>query len=635
MSTEKEEEERIRREEEEKLQKERDERERIALEEKRKREEQIRKKQEEERERIQKEGLLFKKREEKFLELLAQKKAVASEEGEWKKYIECSRLPNVDKQTDINSFLSVWRDNPNSEGEEIAVNEEFENAHEGINLFHSILQRYQEAKAEGDQKNQEKHKGNISLVVKATIDTLDDITACMMKYSDIYVQSDKFVRPVSDSIQYGLWVNISKKRLKQVEFESINVTCELALKGMTQKEIALRVMQLSFDPLTCLATHPVRFLPLGGVLYIETLDIPPIPMTRAGFKMREIKEISSRVNRVPYQDVDWEGHIEEPPTKVTFNIPNHVLIRSETPFVGWWDSKASQWKLNGISNTFYDPDSRRIEFSTTHLTTSLAVVHQRTFDVPYQQWYLSPLCPAGKNCAVLSLTPKAQYSSTASVGQIVFLIRNDKCKLIAPDKPELAHLFNLMMTPMELLTKMASSGINLILEDRDGEFIEYKPKSSTMERNAYKSISDLCSICIFSSSKWNQNKGVPKDVGIFQVSKHLFDPRSVDHPLTEDIVPHEEIDMRFVKQHLTFEIGQENEWDLMRVDEDKFGFVRNTEGGNELNIDQVEGLNTHLNMILALEEKNNSDLDPMIISSNQLLGDTVRILLNVVRPLGW
>jgi hypothetical protein len=485
---------------------------------------------------------------------------------------------------------------------------------------------------------QRMHANNMDLVAKAIIDTLDDVTAYIMKYSDLYVQSDKHIH-ISDSIQFGLWINISKKRLKQIEFEGINITCELALKGMTQKEIAIRVMQIHlFDPLTATATHALRFMPLGGVIFIETLDIPPAPFIRGGFKMREIKDISHKVNRVPYQDVDWEGNIEEPPTKISFVVPKTVLIRSETPYVGWWDPKMNQWKLNGITGTIYDPETRRIEFSTTHLTTALAIVHQRTFDLPYQQWFLTPLQIAGKNYAIFSITPKAQYSQIESIDQIVFVIHNNKCKLIAPNRAELAPVFDKMMDPMDLLIYMAQNGINLLPEDRDAEFTDFQPKYFAMEMKAYESIATVCSICSFSSSKWNQENSIPKSMGILRISADLLDPSKLDNSITDDLVEPSQINMEYLKQHLFLDLTKEDAWELMFVEEGKCGFINCVEQSKDFSCTVPEGLQTHLNIALALQEKHQcepGEIESMIFSSNQLLGDTVRKIFNVVRPLGW
>ena len=54
--------------------------------------------------------------------------------SQWSKYISCIRLPDVHNEKEMNSYLSVWRDNPNEEIEERDIQEDFRSAQEGIQV---------------------------------------------------------------------------------------------------------------------------------------------------------------------------------------------------------------------------------------------------------------------------------------------------------------------------------------------------------------------------------------------------------------------------------------------------------------------------------------------------------------------
>lgn len=86
------------------------------------------------------------------------------------------------------------------------------------------------------------HKDNMLRVAQMILDTLDNITAYVMQYSDLFLGKETHMYcHVMDDLKYGLWVNLRKNaRMKFVDFAPIRVTTELALKGMNLAAIAMR-----------------------------------------------------------------------------------------------------------------------------------------------------------------------------------------------------------------------------------------------------------------------------------------------------------------------------------------------------------------------------------------------------------
>jgi hypothetical protein len=177
-------------------------------------------------------------------------------------------------------------------------------------------------------------------------------------------------------------MNLGKQqRLKTIEFEEIGVRCEL-IKAMAVQKIAVRAVRTKYDILTLTTLTKPLFEPIGGLLFIDILAIPP-PSTQIGvWKRRQVTNLATKVERKSYTQTDSDGNEQAaPPTQVSFIVPNNVIVRREIPHVAWWDKKNSAWKLNGISGTKFDPKTRRLEFSTVQLTTALALVHVSLVDI--------------------------------------------------------------------------------------------------------------------------------------------------------------------------------------------------------------------------------------------------------------
>jgi hypothetical protein len=199
---------------------------------------------------------------------------------------------------------------------------------------------------------------------------------------------------------------------------------------MAVQKIAIRAVQTNYDVLTVSSMTKSLFEPIGGLVFIDLLAIPP-PSTQIGaWKRRQVTNLATKVERKSYTQTDSDGNEQQaPPTIVSFIIPENVIVRREIPHVAWWDKKNLSWKLNGILNTKFDTKTRRLEFSTVQLTTALALVHQRTFDVPFERWYITPLPSAGSSYALYSITPKTQVNAISAMSEIIILV-HDVCESI-------------------------------------------------------------------------------------------------------------------------------------------------------------------------------------------------------------
>lgn len=624
----KEEEERLRREEEERLRLEEEERKRREEEERKRREEEERLAKEE-RKRIGIEADQFASTESEMEFQYKRKIKRLIEEEEWERYIQCSHLPNVEDERDLNSFLSVWRDNPNFKHENRNIKNDFEDVQKGIEVMRAIEDRYLQIE---DENKKNFYKKYLLDVADACRETLDEITAHIMQFSDRFISQDlNQYSNIMQDFKYSLWVNILKNpRMKYVDFEEINTSVELALKGMSLSNTAIRVIQLKFDPLSIRARRNPIYQPLGEIVYIETLMIPRPPITiPGGWVCRKITELAYTVKRTPYVQQDAQGNDVEPPaTQVKFKVPDNALIRGTEPLVAWWNEKKKTWSIEGISDITYDPKTRIVDFKTKHLTTALAVVQSRVMDVPFQYWYITPLPECGNEYAVLVIKPAPQTVQERLISTIYILIHQTKCKLISPMVPELYYLKDKWLPPKILLKHMANSGINLMLVDADGDFTAVRPKEYDLEKKAYHDMAMVCSICAFSSSKWNQDPNCGQNRAVFNISNDLFDPREwVDAKgiAEEECLKPPPIDFK-----------DKTLWSNMSYYSTKCGYMDCSDESEELNFKQPESLQTHHNLYLALQEKYDPDeIKRRQEASDILLINTVRTLLMAIRPLSW
>lgn len=64
------------------------------------------------------------------------------------------------------------------------------------------------------------------------------------------------------------------------------------------------------------------------------------------------------------------------PMRIMMTVDKSVMVREEKPLIGWFDEASDSWTREDVTDVVYDPDTRRLAFTTLHLT-HLAMLHVR------------------------------------------------------------------------------------------------------------------------------------------------------------------------------------------------------------------------------------------------------------------
>lgn len=678
-------------EEEERLRLEKEEEERRAEEERIQKEKEENERRERERirreaeiKRLSEERIIFKPTWDIFTNLYKKEEAEVSKRREWLEYLKCSPLPSPSEVSAINSYVSLWRssfeDNNYIEGgvSQRDIKSDFHECGQAVELYYSVEREMLKCE---DEEEKNVHESNLKLLSKSLYHTFDDITCHLMQFSEVFMDGDTSqFNFASKYVQFGLWINNLKKKssfAKHVNFKEIGAFVELKLRGASFLDYGIRFVHYPIDFLTPRCKEHSTHVPIGGIIYIDFLDMPPAPQTnRSGWNVRRITPLTKRLQRRPYKDFDLhKNEIDPDPTKVSFRVRKDVLMRKDIPRLAWWDPRRRHWSQEGIllDTVRYEGEKERlVSFSTTRLTTAIAVVHERVFDVPFRRWLLLPLPSIGRNCGAFIVTLKEHKElklagHEKNVEDLVFLVWGDRVRLSFPVFPEFQELNEGWMEVGEMLSKLSASGIVLTLEDEDAENADISPKGKEVEKKAYKEMGLLGTCMAFSSSRWNHDVHLTSENQcIFRVHNEIHDPSEVEKvPIVqkdghnddeeEDYEESEDEDdeftngdrleymekksnWEFLEKELASVIGDsQEEWVNVLFDEEKALLMKCKENTEELSLEGMEGMDTEVNLIVALEKSENhkKDIRNILCNADMIMGNTFRKLLEAIRPLSW
>lgn len=428
----------------------------------------------------------------------------ASESKEWAAFLDCSDLPDVRYEAEINTYVAMWEADPETSLETAVTM--CEKAAQICVQLKALIATCHET---GDTAAVPRLHDNIAMLRRLTGKKLDYISAYLCQHAEDFADAASYVNLMdrSASIDYGMWVNLARQpRTKVVEYPDVDLTLEIP-RALALANVAIRVLHFSYDELSERPSG-CPFLALGGPFAVELLALPPPPKEVKQWTLRQVTGLSKDVLRLPYPippagaEAFEPGTIapmteaaiaNAPPLRVTVAEPKGVLMRGQLR-VGWWDPDQGCWREDGISEIERDEDARTISFKTVRLTT-LAFLQPRGFDFPYRSWSLSP---SGENSALFTVT-----TPTREIG---IEIGEGVCSLASPDDPPLKHLIGKAMEPLLFLSALASAGINLVPQDSDFPLDELLPKERQFEDAVYAELGLAAAQVSLKCSKWNQAK---------------------------------------------------------------------------------------------------------------------------------
>ena len=418
---------------------------------------------------------------------------------EWSRYVECNALPDCGCEAAVNSFLAEWRDAPMAElPRTLADCALAHQLQDELDAQAAIaLERGNRAQADW----QELLSREVATLV---LQKLDGASADFLQRADEFAngKNEVLFSIAEPSCKFGLWVNLAKNpRVKSIDFTELLVSTELP-KSLALASIAIRAMHFANDTISSKAApaeSAVAYMALGGVLCLELLTLPPPTKKIKGWTLRQVTALSTSVNRQPYPIPSAAGESaplagSAPPLRVTYSIPPHVKLPEGALQVGWFDAESQSWKIDGVSDVNFSPDTRVLSFLSSRLT-SLALLQATDLELPYKNWLIKP--SGHSQCTVHLETQRFLFE---------FDVSAQGCALREPRLPELSGLLDQPMAPTRLLAKLRDSGINLCPRDHDAAQLHgVSPKDAGLEAELHALLVPLLPFSNIAPSRWNSS----------------------------------------------------------------------------------------------------------------------------------
>lgn len=148
--------------------------------------------------------------------------------------------------------------------------------------------------------------------------------------------------------------------------------------------------------------------PLGGVLTVELLALPPAPTVVKGWSIARVMPAVTPpfvVRRLAHPMLGQGAAANAQAIKVRMRVPPGVVVPATSGpggcplLVGHWEPAAAggatlrgRWVTDDVLDAAFDPAQRILSFGTLH-TAAHALLVPRWLDFPYRFWSLRPVAP--------------------------------------------------------------------------------------------------------------------------------------------------------------------------------------------------------------------------------------------------
>ncbi|XP_061571116.1 dynein axonemal intermediate chain 7-like [Cololabis saira] len=198
----------------------------------------------------------------------------AEETAEWDRYMRCDGVPDPRVQREINTFISLWRDDP-----DVNITQVLKQCNTALQLVEGLEGLLEEVTDSQKAERYQKDLVNLQELIQAKLDqsTDESLQNASKNVDDETGNMQTVVK--DDNITLCLWANLKMSpRFKGFNFEGVGLGFELP-KQLAVSSIAVRMCHTRYDHLSMLAriTHPAIHTPsrrslVGSKEYLESED---------------------------------------------------------------------------------------------------------------------------------------------------------------------------------------------------------------------------------------------------------------------------------------------------------------------------------------------------------------------------
>ncbi|CCW59865.1 unnamed protein product [Phytomonas sp. EM1] len=306
----------------------------------------------------------------------------------WRHLADASDLPDVHKENEINTFLSLWEDSeaaydvavpetvvivsqhaPGEPYEKLFirgeqglsagrrqrfVQEELRRCFKAYQLAEAIKIARDAAAARGEVAAVAFHNGTLAKVHARLMAALDFVTVTALLYYDKIIPDSAaetlscLIPEPTPVLKYGLWVKVKNttRTFNSLIYPKLEIRLDPKLNGppklpkalgMSRENVALRVMQFAFDPFDGRACGARReFYALACTLTGSLLDFLERPRVQERWAVRSETREAHLLHEQPYPPPTTEARLEETAFTLSFEVPPTIIIRQPTLLIGKW-----------------------------------------------------------------------------------------------------------------------------------------------------------------------------------------------------------------------------------------------------------------------------------------------------------
>ncbi|XP_077630614.1 dynein axonemal intermediate chain 7 isoform X3 [Crocuta crocuta] len=442
--------------------------------------------------------------------------------SQWNHYIQCDGSPDPSISPEINTFISLWKEETNETLEEVIAKSKLV-----LNLIEKLrLLLLQMPSYDLEDKTIKQYQGSILELQELLHLKFNTATEILLRQASTLADLDSgnMEKVIQDeNVTLYVWANLKKNpRYRSIRFSETQIGFEIP-RILATSDIAVRLLHTHYDHVTPLwpvltplqervatVTDSVEDEVKNGEAEIsDELQEENKPQECESVSVQEeettfeeegdievqtlLKEGLRKYIYPPESTEDFETENAFPPIEVTLEVQEDVIF-FEDPMVARWDAEGKHWQTDGISNVSYKSEERLITFSLETFSP-VTLIQDAHINMPFQSWELRPLD-----------VNKVLLTVTTVFTEIEIQIKENLCMLASiklDNKKHSSILEGRWMTPISFILALKETGLNIFPTRHSHFYVVINNKDPLVEMKAYRQLALLSSAFAFGWSKWN------------------------------------------------------------------------------------------------------------------------------------